>query len=206
MGKKSPAQAAVAEAIALRQFPPALVYPEMGSGTLLSEWFAYPTLTWAPECREPNRKPKCVVSGCSCVPRVKSYKQRIVEDVEHRTVLYYARYQCTGTSRKSFSTISDSYLASSKLLVLNFPYLLTYKTGISSDMFDIVYDGMLSTKGVAGAAANIVRRRQKRYYRILARAGAKVEELRLLDADYAPPLPLLKHSTCLTMFVWIRRY
>lgn len=56
-------------------------------------------------------------------------------------------------------------------------------------MFDIVYDGMLSTKGIAGAAANIVRRRQKRYYRILARAGAKVEELRLLDADYAPPLP-----------------
>jgi hypothetical protein len=66
-------------------------------------------------------------------------------------------------------------------------------------MFDIVYDGMLSTKGIAGAAVNIVRRRQKRYYRILARAGAKVEELRLLD-------PLLKHSTCLIMSVWIRRY
>ncbi|KAG6945535.1 hypothetical protein JG687_00017237 [Phytophthora cactorum] len=91
---------------------------------------------------------------------VKAYKQRIVEDVEHRTVLYYARYQCAGASKKSFSTISDAYLASSKTLVLNFSYLLTYKTA------DVVYDGMLSTKGVAGAVVNIVRRRQKRYYRI----------------------------------------
>ncbi|KAG7390520.1 hypothetical protein PHYPSEUDO_007746 [Phytophthora pseudosyringae] len=101
MGKKSPAQVAVAEAIALRQFPPSLKYPELGSGTLLSEWFAYRTLTWAPECLEPNRKPKCVVEECICTPTVKAYKQRIAKDVQHRTVSYYARYQCTVTRELS---------------------------------------------------------------------------------------------------------
>ncbi|ETM98348.1 hypothetical protein PPTG_24646 [Phytophthora nicotianae INRA-310] len=38
MGRTSPAQAAVVEAIARRKFPPLLSYPEMISGTLLSEW------------------------------------------------------------------------------------------------------------------------------------------------------------------------
>ncbi|ETM98346.1 hypothetical protein PPTG_24644, partial [Phytophthora nicotianae INRA-310] len=114
MGRTSPVQAAVVEAIARCQFPPFLSYPEMISGTLLSEWFGFPTLTWAPECLEPNRKPKCVVIACRCVLKVKQYKQLTVEDVEHRTVLYYARYQCTGGAKKSFSTISDAYLSSSK--------------------------------------------------------------------------------------------
>ncbi|ETI46114.1 hypothetical protein F443_09469 [Phytophthora nicotianae P1569] len=85
MSRTSPAQAAVVETIARRQFPPLRSYPEMISGTLPSEWFGFPTLTWAPECLEPNRKPKCVVIGCRCVPKVKQYKQRTVEDVEQRT-------------------------------------------------------------------------------------------------------------------------
>jgi len=56
-------------------------------------------------------------------------------------------------------------------------------------MFDILYDSMLTTKGIEGAVANISRRRQRRYYRMLSRVGASVEELRLANADYAPPLP-----------------
>ncbi|KAL3661271.1 hypothetical protein V7S43_013879 [Phytophthora oleae] len=146
MGKKSTAQAAVVEAIALRLFPPQMKYPEMGPSGLLYEWFEWPTIKWVPKCLEANRKPKCVVEGCRCVPKVKKYKIRTVEDISHRTVLYYARYQCTGPTTKSLSTISDAYLSSSKPFVPKFLYLLTYKTGISSDMFDIVYDSILSTK------------------------------------------------------------
>ncbi|RLN97983.1 hypothetical protein BBJ28_00021981 [Nothophytophthora sp. Chile5] len=53
----------------------------------------------------------------------------------------------------------------------------------------MVYDGMLSTKGISGAVANIQRRRQKRYYRILSAAGAAVENRRLQEPDYESPLP-----------------
>ncbi|KAG3232544.1 hypothetical protein PI124_g22374 [Phytophthora idaei] len=56
-------------------------------------------------------------------------------------------------------------------------------------MFDIVYNGMLSTKAVASAVASIVRRQQKRYYSIRSRVCAKVEELGLQDADYVSLLP-----------------
>ncbi|KAG2962726.1 hypothetical protein PC118_g21275 [Phytophthora cactorum] len=43
-------------------------------------------------------------------------------------------------------------------------------------MFDIVYNGMLSTKAVASAVANIVRRQQKRFYSIRSRkSGVKFE-------------------------------
>ncbi|ETK94829.1 hypothetical protein L915_02181 [Phytophthora nicotianae] len=205
MSRTSPAQAAVVETIARRQFPPLRSYPEMISGTLPSEWFGFPTLTWAPECLEPNRKPKCVVIACRCVPKVKQYKQRTVEDVEQRTVLYYARYQCTGGAKKSFSTNSDVYLSSSKLFVLNFPYLLTYKTGISSDMFDILYDGMLSIKGIAGAVANVERRRQKRYYGLLSRVGVQVEVSREDDRAYSPLLPPNRSTVHDKSYVFGRR-
>lgn len=140
MGKKTPAAVAVANAISLRQFPPLLTYPKPTPDALLSECFELPTITWVPECTTANRKPKCIVDGCPCVPKVKAYKQRIVEDVDHRTILYYARYQCSGSSRRSFSTLDDDFLSSSKTFILHFPYLLTYKTGVSEDVFDMLYD------------------------------------------------------------------
>ncbi|ETL82994.1 hypothetical protein L917_16971, partial [Phytophthora nicotianae] len=85
MAKEKPERAAVVAAIAQRHYPPALKYPERKKYTLLSTWFAYPTLTWAPECLTPTRKPKCIVQDCPCEPKVKEYMQRTVEDVEHKT-------------------------------------------------------------------------------------------------------------------------
>ncbi|ETO64834.1 hypothetical protein F444_17754 [Phytophthora nicotianae P1976] len=85
MAKEKPERAAVVAAIAQRHYPPALKYPERQKDSLLSTWFAYPTLTWAPECLTPTRKPKCIVQECPCEPKVKEYMQRTVEDVEHKT-------------------------------------------------------------------------------------------------------------------------
>ncbi|ETN23838.1 hypothetical protein PPTG_20717 [Phytophthora nicotianae INRA-310] len=81
MAKEKPEREAVGAAIAQRHFPPALKYPERKKYTLLSTWFAYPTLTWAPECLTPTRKPKCIVQDCPCEPKVKEYMQRTVLDV-----------------------------------------------------------------------------------------------------------------------------
>ncbi|POM69021.1 Hypothetical protein PHPALM_14739 [Phytophthora palmivora] len=74
-----------------------------------------------------------------CMPAVKEYTHRIVEDIEHKTVLYFARYVYTGISKgTTFSTIDDDYICSTKTTFLDFSYLLTYESGISKDMFHIV--------------------------------------------------------------------
>ncbi|ETI36110.1 hypothetical protein L914_17049 [Phytophthora nicotianae] len=160
MAKVKPERAAVVAAIAQRHYPPALKYPERQKDSLLSTWFAYPTLTWAPECLTPTRKPKCIVQECPCEPKVKEYMQRTVEDVEHKTYC------------------------------------------IMQELFDIIFDSMLTTKGIAGAVSNINRRRQKRYYRLLASAGVAVEIRRVVEAAYAPPLPPTEEQIWIRTRVW----
>eukprot|EP00644_Phytophthora_capsici_P000824 jgi/Phyca11/109320/e_gw1.16.118.1 len=92
------------------------------------------------------------MKDCSCTPTVKEYTCRVVDDVEHKTILYYARYACAGVSKgTTFSTIDDKYISSSKITLLAFRYLLTYKGGISRELFDLLYDCMLTTKGISGA-------------------------------------------------------
>ncbi|KAE9271920.1 hypothetical protein PF008_g30233 [Phytophthora fragariae] len=153
---------------------------------MLSARFDHPTITWVPEVLSAGRLPVCTTVGCKCTPKVKEYLQRTVHNVEHKTILYYARYR--RSTGRSFSTIDDAYIASSKAVLLAFPYLLTYQTGISLDLFDLVYDSMLTTKGLAGATDNVTRRRQKRYYSLLVLASHEIEKRKALDAGYAAPL------------------
>ncbi|OWY91341.1 hypothetical protein PHMEG_00040115, partial [Phytophthora megakarya] len=170
---------AVQTAIALRKFPPLLSLPENQGRVLLSEWFTVPSFTWSPEVLTGSGKPICVIEGCSCTPQVKEYIQRTVHDIDHQTTIYYARYICQ---------VDDRYLASSKEVLLAFPSILTYKSGISMELFDLVYDGMLTTKGVSGAGSNVTRRRQKRYYSLLARAANFIEKRKRVDHQYHLPL------------------
>ncbi|EGZ21950.1 hypothetical protein PHYSODRAFT_496061, partial [Phytophthora sojae] len=91
-------------------------------------------------------------------------------DVDHKTVLYYARYRCTGPhATRTFSTIDDEYLASSPELSLAFPYLLTYQTGVSRELFHLVYDSVLTTRGISGASSSVTRSEAK-------------------NANYSPPM------------------
>ncbi|KAG6945429.1 hypothetical protein JG687_00017302 [Phytophthora cactorum] len=74
-------------------------------------------------------------------------------------------------------------------------------------MFDIVYNGMLSTKAVASAVANIVRRQQKRFYSIRSRvcvpkSKSWVCRMRTMFLCCRQ----LRLSTSPTMHAWIRKY
>lgn len=182
----NPARIAVRDAITAKHFPPSLCYPEAKRNSMLSEWFKLPTLTWVPEVLNTNRLPVCTTKNCKCTPKVKEYLNRTVHDVQHKTKLYYARYSCC--SGCTFTTIDDSYLSSSKEVLLAFPYFLTYQSGISLSFFDLVYDSMLTTKGLAGATDNITRRRQKRYYNLLVLAASEIEKRKAANAAYSPPL------------------
>eukprot|EP00644_Phytophthora_capsici_P018420 jgi/Phyca11/129760/e_gw1.87.84.1 len=183
------ARTAVQTAIALRRFPPALDLPETRRDSLLSTWLSYPTLTWAPESLTGTSKAVCIVKGCSCTPTVKEYKQRTVHDIEHKTILYYARYSCAGVSKgTTFATIDDDYIFASKVTFLAFPYLLTYKSGVAKELFDLVYDSMLTTKGISGAISNVTRRRQKRYYHLKSLAAMAVDAERLKGNGFLTPL------------------
>ncbi|EGZ09468.1 hypothetical protein PHYSODRAFT_377811, partial [Phytophthora sojae] len=185
----SAALVAVRDAIALRKFPPELQLPEKKKDFLFSSWHGHPTLAWAPECLRTSRVPKCVVEGCLCEPKVKEYLQRYTHDVDHKTVLYYARYCCTGPhATRTFSTIDDEYLASSPELLLPFPYLLTYQTGVSRELSNLVYDSMLTTRGISGASSSVTRCRQRRYYALLSVAGVEAEKRRQKEANYSPPM------------------
>ncbi|KAK1928395.1 hypothetical protein P3T76_016153 [Phytophthora citrophthora] len=51
-----------------------------------------------------------VVTSFTCEPKIKEYKQRVIEDVECKYDVIYVKYQCNNGSRGStFSTLSDRY-------------------------------------------------------------------------------------------------
>ncbi|KAG6970694.1 hypothetical protein JG687_00002498, partial [Phytophthora cactorum] len=104
-----------------------------------------------------------------------------VDDVDHRTGLYYARYRSSGPhGKRTFSTIAEILLA--------FPYLLTYQTCVSRDLFALVYYSMLTTKWISGACSNTNRCRQNRFYKLLSLAGVAVEKRRKRYPSYSPPV------------------
>ncbi|ETM33370.1 hypothetical protein L914_19390 [Phytophthora nicotianae] len=93
----------VQEAMATKGFPPVMRYPETVRGDyLLSTLFSWPILVWVPERLQPSMKPFCTISGCTCTPRVKEYKQRVVEEVDTKCHLLYVKYQCTEPTKFSF--------------------------------------------------------------------------------------------------------
>ena len=57
------------------------------------------------------------------------------------------KYQCTGMSKTTFSTISDAYFKKNKRDGIMFPYIRTAKTGVSRDLFELVHDGIMSARG-----------------------------------------------------------
>ncbi|ETN06056.1 hypothetical protein PPTG_23400 [Phytophthora nicotianae INRA-310] len=61
---------------------------------------------------------------------------------------------------------------------------------------------MLTTKGIAGAVSNVTRRRQKRFYTLLALAATVIEKCKLNEPNYSPPLfqtveQYMKEHACL---------
>ncbi|KAF1791093.1 hypothetical protein GQ600_7103 [Phytophthora cactorum] len=50
----------------------------------------------------PSKKTFCAEPGCSCTPRLKEYKQRVVEEVDSKCHLLYIKYQCTGNYKGFF--------------------------------------------------------------------------------------------------------
>ncbi|KAG6944667.1 hypothetical protein JG688_00016966 [Phytophthora aleatoria] len=65
------------------RFLPVVQYPESKRGDiLLSTFFTWPIIAWVPECMNPSKTPFCIEPGCSCTPRLKEYKQRVVEEVD----------------------------------------------------------------------------------------------------------------------------
>ncbi|KAG6954794.1 hypothetical protein JG687_00011593, partial [Phytophthora cactorum] len=113
--KNKPARAAVLAAVAKREFPPALKYPEK-KGDLLSSRFDILAVSWVPECMARNRNQR-IMWKCLCEPDIQKYMSRYVENVEHKTVLYYGRYKCARTSKRTFRTLDDNCISSSKKMV-----------------------------------------------------------------------------------------
>ncbi|EGZ21088.1 hypothetical protein PHYSODRAFT_497461, partial [Phytophthora sojae] len=126
-------------------------------------------------------------------------------DVDHKTTIYYARYVCRGASKVSFTTIDDRYLSTSKEVLLAFPYLLTYKSAISLELFDLVYDSMLTTKGISGATNNIVRHRETQASRppLQSAFASPVEQYMTdhgcLDSEVIQKLWLTQTAVCSTL-------
>lgn len=103
-----------------------------------------PVIVWVPEVLNPLAKPFCIVENCSCMPRLREYKSRVVEDVYHKSLLLYVKYECAATRGKTFSTVSADYLRRSARIQLQFPYIMTKKFGLSREFMDLVYEAMLA--------------------------------------------------------------
>jgi len=178
------------EAMSARRFPPVVQYPEAKQGDgLLSALFTWPVVVWVPECLQASRKPICPMPGCSCSPRLKEYKQRVVEEVDTKCVLIYVKYTCQGSSRSCFSTITSEYLQRDAQLLMHFPYVLTKKFGISKPLMELVHEGMLSPHGLSSTVENIRRRREKRYYKPLCLFAAQVRQRQIASALFLAPSP-----------------
>ncbi|KAG1689455.1 hypothetical protein DVH05_002256 [Phytophthora capsici] len=187
----------VQEAMATKRFPPTTRYPEAVRGDyLLSTLFSWPILVWVPECLQPSMKPFCTLSGCTCTPRVKEYKQRVVEEMDTKCHLLYVKYQCTGAKKISFSTVSPAYLQREVRLLVHFPYILTKKFGLSKEVMELVQEGMLSPHGLTSTLDNMKRRREKRYYKLLALFADQVWQNQLANPTYLAPTPPVVTQYC----------
>lgn len=157
----------IQEALSQMRFPPRITYPEHHRDSLLAMLFTLPFVVWVPECFS-NRVPVCIDKVCTCVPSIREYKFRKVEDVEHKTCLLYIKYRCSGRSSKTFTTISNEYIQRiGALAMVQFPYVLTQQSGLSTAILDIIHDGIMASSGLSKARKSIERRSQNRYYSLL---------------------------------------
>ncbi|ETO76414.1 hypothetical protein F444_08181 [Phytophthora nicotianae P1976] len=187
----------VQEAMATKGFPPVMRYPEtVRSDYLLSTLFSRPILVWSSECLQPSKKPFCTISGCTYTPRVKEYKQRVVEEVDTQCHLLYVKYQCTGANKIFFSTVSSAYLQREVRLLVHFPYILTKKFGLSKEVMELVQEGMLSPHGLTSTVDNMKRRREKRYYKLLSLFADRVRQNQLGNPTYMAPNPPIIAQYC----------
>ncbi|ETP02946.1 hypothetical protein F441_20040 [Phytophthora nicotianae CJ01A1] len=187
----------VQEAMTTKGFPPVMRYPEAVRGDyLLSTLFSWSILVWVPERLQPSMKPFCTISGCTCTPRVKEYKQRVVEEVDTKCHLLYVKYQCTGANKIFFSTVSSAYLQREVRLLVHFPYILTKKFGLSKEVMELVQEGMLSPHGLTSTVENMKRRREKRYYMLLSLFADRVRQNQLGNPTYMAPNPPIVAQYC----------
>ncbi|RLN98115.1 hypothetical protein BBJ28_00017261, partial [Nothophytophthora sp. Chile5] len=131
----------VREAIVRKMFPPVVAYPEtrrqVDELSPLAYVFEHPVLVWVPESINPGQKPLCVSEGCFCTPRLKEYKQRVIQDVDAKVILLYVKYQCTGSDRRCFSTVTSSYVEARVETLVLFPLVLSNKTGYSKSLMEL---------------------------------------------------------------------
>ena len=123
---------------------PSVHYPEYTYDSLhsLTSLFDYPYVVWLPETHNISHRVFCINPGCKCTPSVKGYHFRIVEDLNHRTVLLYMSYLCND-SRRSFNTVTPEYFKRNPTHALLMPYYLSHKHGISMDVFDSLHESMM---------------------------------------------------------------
>ncbi|EGZ05062.1 hypothetical protein PHYSODRAFT_348643 [Phytophthora sojae] len=121
--------------MAARRFPPVVQYPEkQRDAPLLSALCSWPVIVWVPECLQASKKPFCAMPGCSCTPRLKEYKQRVVEEVDTKCHLLYTKYQCTGESTGCFSTVTPAYLQSKRESMVDAKMLLLLQNEIGQSV------------------------------------------------------------------------
>ena len=116
----------VSSAITAGAFPLTIIRPEdEKSCNPISLFERKPRFVWAPEakvgkfCWQCNKK----LNGAA------GYQAREVQDIEHSTDLYFARYKCSNCCIW-FSTTSEEYIERLPLDVQDaFPYILTHKSG-----------------------------------------------------------------------------
>ncbi|OWY93424.1 hypothetical protein PHMEG_00037190 [Phytophthora megakarya] len=105
-------------------FPPRVVYPEENlTNSDLISLFSRPVLI-----------PYLVLLLGTCAPKVKEYKQRVIEDVNCKYDVVYVKYQCKhGGSGSTFSTLSSRYAEMHSEAFVYLPFLLARKQGIQND-------------------------------------------------------------------------
>ncbi|EGZ09030.1 hypothetical protein PHYSODRAFT_389921, partial [Phytophthora sojae] len=114
----------IQEGLAKRAFPPR---DELSP---LAGLFDHPVVVWVPEATCRGQKPACV-------------------EIEGKQVLLYIKYQCAGSARTCFSTISPEYLHSNVEAMVHFSYILGSKSGYSKPLLDMIHDGMMSPNGLS---------------------------------------------------------
>ncbi|OWZ03403.1 hypothetical protein PHMEG_00024873 [Phytophthora megakarya] len=104
-------------------FPTRVVYQEenVNNSDLIS-LFSRPVLSVS-----------CTVAGCIYAPKVKEYKQRVIEDVDCKYDVVYVKYQYKhGGSGSTFSTLSSRYAEMRSEAFVYLPFLLARKHGIQN--------------------------------------------------------------------------
>lgn len=173
----------------IRSFPPTLMMPKHRQTDKLAVLFSYPVFVWVPEAVLPERRPICLAGKRIYTPRINEYCQRMVDDVGHRTVLLYCKYQSANGSLTFHSTSHDFLQRLDASVWLYFPYLLTHNSGIPRSLLDIVHEGIISQSGLRQALTGIERWRQNRYMSLRTMFAARLNAIRLKADNYLARSP-----------------